>query len=131
MPRPMKPRWLERNHGTSFFGPMQDPGPWMEQYELTLDELEALRLSDIEGMHQADAAALMNISRQTFGRIITSARKKTALALIRGKALRIQGGVVRFGRPGEPQRGPHGPHGHRGFGGGQGGKKGRHGRNEG
>jgi len=59
---------------------------------LTIDELEALRLADLEGMYQEDAAAKMKVSRQTFGRIITAARKKVAEVLVQGKALRIEGG---------------------------------------
>ncbi len=61
---------------------------------LTLDELEAIRLADMQGMYQEDAAQLMGISRATFGRILEEARKKVAEAIIQGKELRIQGGTV-------------------------------------
>ena len=54
--------------------------------------MEAIRLADLEGMYQEHAAENMGISRQTFGRIIESAHKKVAEALIKGKALRIEGG---------------------------------------
>lgn len=56
------------------------------------DELEALRLADLEGLYQADAALKMGVSRQTFGNIVESARNKVADVLVNGRALRIQGG---------------------------------------
>ena len=56
-----------------------------------MDELEAIRLADLGGLYQEQAAEKMNISRQTFGRIIESAHKKVADALINGKALEIEG----------------------------------------
>ncbi|MCU0846488.1 MAG: DUF134 domain-containing protein [Spirochaetes bacterium] len=65
-----------------------------EEVVLSLDELEAVRLADFAGLYQEDAAARMDISRQTFGRIIETARKKIADALINGKSLRIEGGNV-------------------------------------
>ncbi len=64
---------------------------------LTLDEFEALRLADFEGLYQEEAAGKMNISRQTFGRIIDSAHAKVADMLINGKALKIEGGEVSIG----------------------------------
>lgn len=63
-----------------------------ETLMLTLDELEAMRLADLEGLYQEQAAERMNVSRQTFGRIIESARRKTAQALIEGRAVKIGGG---------------------------------------
>ncbi len=60
---------------------------------LTVDECEALCFADRQGMYQAQAAKRMGISRQTFGNIIESARKKTAEAILCGKALRIGGGT--------------------------------------
>ncbi len=62
---------------------------------LTVDELEAIRLADKEGLYQADAAIQMNVSRPTFGRILEAAHKKVAEAIVDGKQLCIQGGVVR------------------------------------
>lgn len=59
-----------------------------------MDELEAVRLADLEGMYQEDAAKKMNISRQTFGNIIISAHRKIADCLVNAKALKIKGGVV-------------------------------------
>lgn len=63
---------------------------------LSLDEYEAVRLADLDGLYQEQAALRMNISRQTFGRIIESAHKKIADVLIHGKALKITGGDVAF-----------------------------------
>lgn len=61
---------------------------------LTLDEAEAIRLADFEGLYQEEAAQRMGISRPTFGRILESAHRKIAEALISGKLLRIEGGPV-------------------------------------
>lgn len=58
------------------------------------DELEAIRLTDLEGMYQEAAAERMGISRPTLSRIIESARRKVALALVNGLELRIHGGSV-------------------------------------
>jgi len=63
---------------------------------LTLDEFEAVRLADLEGLYQEQAAEKMKVSRQTFGRIIESAHRKVAAALVKGKALRIEGGNIQM-----------------------------------
>ncbi len=59
-----------------------------------MDEFEAIRLADLEGLYQEQAAERMNVSRQTFGRIVESARRKVAQVLSEGLALRIEGGEV-------------------------------------
>ncbi len=59
---------------------------------LTVDEFEAIRLKDFEGLDQEPAAKKMNISQPTFNRLLKSARKNIADALVNGKAIRIQGG---------------------------------------
>jgi uncharacterized protein len=64
----------------------------LEEIQVSLDELEAIRLKDLEGLEQDQGAEKMNISRATFQRILTSARQKIAEALLNGKALRIEGG---------------------------------------
>jgi uncharacterized protein len=61
---------------------------------MALDEFEAMRLADLEGLYQEQAAERMNVSRTTFSRIIDSAHRKMADALVHGKALRIEGGPV-------------------------------------
>jgi len=75
------------------FKPAGTPSSELEVVVLTVDELEALRLADLEGLYQESAAARMNVSRQTFGRIIQSARSKVASVLVDVKALRIEGGT--------------------------------------
>jgi predicted DNA-binding protein (UPF0251 family) len=66
----------------------------LEEEVLGVDELESLRLADLMGLYQEDAATRMNVSRQTFGRIVESARRKVADALVNGKALKIEGGAI-------------------------------------
>jgi predicted DNA-binding protein (UPF0251 family) len=80
--------------GCALFKPAGTPALALEQVVLSLDELEALRLADLEGLYQEQAAERMGISRQTFGRTVETARKKVAEALVGGKALRIEGGIV-------------------------------------
>lgn len=63
----------------------------LEAVELAVDELEAIRLADFEGLYQEQAAEQMGVSRQTFGLIIARARKKIAEALTHGKAICIEG----------------------------------------
>jgi predicted DNA-binding protein (UPF0251 family) len=76
------------------FKPAGVPGRSLEEVVLSVDEFEALRLADHEGLYQEQAAERMRVSRQTFGRIVESARKKVARALVEGLALRIEGGDV-------------------------------------
>jgi uncharacterized protein len=66
----------------------------LEEVALSVDEFEALRLADLEGLYQDGAARRMGVSRATFGRIVEAARRKVAEALVHGKALKIGGGVV-------------------------------------
>jgi len=61
----------------------------LEEVRLELDEIEALRLADLESLYQVDAAERMGVSRQTFANIVARARHKVADALIHGKALQI------------------------------------------
>ncbi len=67
----------------------------LEQVVMTLDEFEAVRLADLGGLYQEQAAEEMGVSRPTFSRIVESAHRKVADALVHGKALRIEGGPVR------------------------------------
>jgi len=76
-----------------YFKPQSVPLISLEEVILTVDECEALCFADRQGMYQVDAAKKMKISRQTFGNIIESARKKSAEAILCGKALRIGGGA--------------------------------------
>lgn len=68
----------------------------LEEVALSVDELEAVRLADLEGLYQDDAAARMGVSRPTFARVVAAARRKVAEALVGGRALRIGGGPVAF-----------------------------------
>ena len=92
MARPVQCRRVGLLPPCSVYKPAGIPARFLEEVVLTMDEFEAIRLADLEGMYQEDAAEQMKVSRQTFGRIIESARKKTANALVTGKALRIEGG---------------------------------------
>ena len=96
MPRPFRPRRVCCNPESNYFKPRGIPIDALEEVNLTMDELEAVRLADLEGMYQEDAASKMNISRQTFGNIIVSAHKKIADSLVNSKALKIEGGVVKM-----------------------------------
>ena len=79
----------------------------LQQVALTVDELEAIRLADLEGLYQEQAAQQMHVSRQTFGRILEAAHKKVAEALVNGKALSIEGGPIEVAAPSGPK--PCGP----------------------
>ncbi len=96
MPRPYKCRCIGRQPAVSAFKPVGVPGHALPQVTLSLDELEAVRLADLEGLYQEQAAARMEVSRQTLGNIVASARRKLADCVVNGKLLRIQGGAVRL-----------------------------------
>jgi len=89
MGRPVKCRKICCQPATSLFKPQCMSLKDLEEIELGLDEIEAMRLADIEDLYHGDAASGMGVSRQTFSRILAQARKKVACALIGGKALRI------------------------------------------
>ena len=92
MPRPRKPRFVHARPIVDAFIPSRLP-PWgKEEVVLSIEGLEAIRLSDFEGLGQEPGAERMNVSRQTFGRILTEARSIVADALVMGKVLRIEGG---------------------------------------
>jgi len=90
MIRPLKPRRVFFDPKAVYFKPRAIPLSMLEEVELGVDELEALRLCDLENWEQKKAAKKMGISQSTLQRILTSARKKIAEALIKGKAIRIQ-----------------------------------------
>ena len=94
MPRPCRCRRVRCKPDTNYFKPRGIPLDALEEVNLTLDELEAIRLADLGELYQEDAAKKMNISRQTFGNIINSAHKKIADALLNAKALKIEGGNI-------------------------------------
>ena len=92
MARPRNCRRVGLMPESNYFKPRGIPLSMLEEVILTVDELEALRLADLDGLYQEQAAEKMKVSRQTFGRIIESAHKKVAEALVKGKALKIEGG---------------------------------------
>jgi len=94
MPRPLKCRRVTSIPGTTFFKPAGIPMRLLEEVQLTLEEAEALRLKEIEDLDQEAASERMNVSRPTFQRVLASARRKVADALLNGKAIRITGGNV-------------------------------------
>jgi uncharacterized protein len=94
MPRPKCCRHVCGVPQKNYFKPRGIPASELEEVVLSLDEYEAMRLADYEQLYQERAAVQMNISRQTFGRIIESAHKKIADVLLHGKALKIEGGEV-------------------------------------
>jgi uncharacterized protein len=87
MPRPRCCRLVAVRPDADFFKPRGVPLCRLEVIQLALDELEALRLADGEGLEQSAAAAQMGVSRQTLGRILETARHKLAEALVQGKAI--------------------------------------------
>lgn len=89
MARPVKERQISCVPAASYYKPVGIPLRDLEEVVLALDELEAIRLADLEGLYQADAAQKMGVSRQTIGNILDSAHRKLADALLNGKALRI------------------------------------------
>lgn len=91
-PRPYRFRRVWREPGVNYFKPAGIRLAEMEIVNLTVDELEAVRLSDLEGKTQEEAAKKMDISQPTFHRIVESAHRKIAEALVDGKAIKIEGG---------------------------------------
>ncbi|MCR4428481.1 MAG: DUF134 domain-containing protein [Caldiserica bacterium] len=102
MPRPCFRRKIWGIPPSFYFRPEGDFPPGEEEVVLTLDELEAIRLADLENLYQEEAAQMMGVSRPTFGRIIDSAHKKIAQALVKGKPLKIEGGPVEILEPESP-----------------------------
>ena len=92
--RPQKCRYIDLDPSITIFKPRGIPSSQLEEVELSLDELEAIRLADLLGLHHAKGGAEMGVSRATFGRILERARHKVANALLHGKMLRFRGGEV-------------------------------------
>lgn len=92
MPRPKIPRCIQFNPNVLYFKPQGIPLRGLEEIVLSSDELEALKLYEVDNLDQAKAAIKMKISQPTFARILDSANKKVAEAIIKGKAIRIEKG---------------------------------------
>lgn len=91
--RPQKIRLIQKMPQITQFSPRGKPGR-PEEIELTIDQIEALKLADFSGLDQKKGAEIMGISRPSFGRILREARKRSADALVNGKIIRITGGNV-------------------------------------
>ena len=94
MPRPHLPRRIMEGLAGRVFHPLGSPPGRTARVAVTLDQLEAIRLADVEGLYQDAAAERMGVSRATFGRILGEARRLVGDALVHGKAIEITGGVV-------------------------------------
>lgn len=93
MPRPKKCRRIGFIPKCMKFVPYSTGQEVLEEVVVSIEEIEAVRLSDFEGFEQNDCAERMGISRGTFQRIINAARQKIADALVNGKSIRIDGGL--------------------------------------
>lgn len=103
MPRPKKPRCVSGYPAIAAFVPQGVP--LTGEVRLSVEELEAIRLSDFEGLDQETAARLMEVSRHTYGRILNKARSIVGEALVTGKSLTVGGGVFEMRGPGRYRRG--------------------------
>ncbi len=99
MPRPFVCRRVWFRPGITYFKPAGARLTGLVEVVLTVDEFEAVRLKDFLGIGQEEAAKKMNVSQPTFSRILESARKKIADALVNGKAIRIEGGTYKMAGP--------------------------------
>ena len=100
MPRPRIPRRVWGEPHVTYFKPAGVMMRQLQQVVLTVDEFEAMRLKDYEGMEQVGAAQKMKISQPTFQRLLLSVRRKVADAVVNGKAIRIEGGNYKIARGG-------------------------------
>ncbi len=96
MPRPRKPRFVEFLPDVTYFKPAGVPMSALDEVTLGVDELEALRLKDLEGLEQEECARRMNLAQSTFQRILSSAREKLTRGIVEGRAIRIEGGHYRL-----------------------------------
>lgn len=94
MPRPLTCRRILGVPGCVYYKPAGIPLMRLEEVVVSLDEYEAMRLVDLEGLYQEAAAKRMKVSRQTLGRIVESARRKVAGAFVKGMAIKLEGGHV-------------------------------------
>ena len=94
--RPKKVRFVQKMPGVMQFSPRGKPGR-PDEIELSVDEFEAVKLADYQGFNQSQGAAMMRLSRPSFGRILRQARKKIADALVNGKVIKIKMGDAQIG----------------------------------
>jgi predicted DNA-binding protein (UPF0251 family) len=96
MPRPEKMRLISEPPRFFSFKPQGVPSKFLQKECLSIDEYEAIRLSDYEGLDHQAASDRMEISRPTFSRLVMRARAKVAKVLVEGHALEIKGGQYEF-----------------------------------
>ncbi|MHA1482896.1 MAG: DUF134 domain-containing protein [Candidatus Heimdallarchaeaceae archaeon] len=96
MPRPRRVGRIFFNPSATYFKPVGISMTQLQDAILTKEELEAVRLIDYENQSQTKVAKEMKISQPTLSRLLTSARKKIADALVNGKAIKIEGGVYKM-----------------------------------
>lgn len=94
--RPQKTRWVKCLPGERCFRPQCKSLRKLQGVNLTLDEFEAIRLSDLEKLSQVEVAQKMRVHRSTISRILESAHAKIADALVNIKAVRIEGGCCKI-----------------------------------
>ncbi len=94
MPRPIKCRAIAQDPEHRAFGPYCSGKNGRESLVMSFDEFEAIRLADVEGLYQEEAARQMQVSRQTFGNILASARRKLGEMLVQGRTLNVKGGNI-------------------------------------
>ncbi len=92
MVRPRKFRFVSAEPNVTYFKPRGIPLRELEEVEVTVDEFESIRLKDSQDLDQKKVAKQMGISQPSLHRLLSSARKKIAIALVNGKAIRINGG---------------------------------------
>jgi uncharacterized protein len=95
MPRPIIKRRIRFDPDVTYFKPRGIKLRDLEEVILTLDELEALRLKNLENLDQKQCAEKMEISQSTFHRLLLEAGKKVTDALVNGKAIKVEGGNYR------------------------------------
>jgi predicted DNA-binding protein (UPF0251 family) len=98
VPKPKKNRFVQQPPAVTYYKPQGIPLFQLEQVVLNVDEFEAIRLVDYEGLHLEDAARQLNVSRATCARIIDSAHRKIGTAFTHGHAIRIEGGSFVLGK---------------------------------
>jgi len=96
MPRPCKRRRVGGRPNSSYFKPTGIQKIELEESVLAVDEFEAVRLKDYLNLDQNECAEKMDVSQPTFHRLVLSARKKIADAIVNGKAIKIEGGNYIF-----------------------------------
>lgn len=94
MPRPVIPRRVCCHPKGRGFRPIGRPACRADAVSIGLDELEALRLADVDGLYQDAAAERMGVSRQTYARILTRARRTVAVSLVEARLLIVESGPV-------------------------------------